>query len=245
MHEIIDLLQSKRLIWQGSQQRETVSYVSSCYTNLDQKLGGGFPTSGVVEIISEIGIGELRFITPYIKKNQQQGLTVFINPPSTLCAEYFAQQGVSLNTIVSITTKTKTEALWAAEQCLKSGSCSSVMLWQPLLEVHQVKRLQLASETGHCLFFSFSNNKHQQFGLPITLSLRLDAQDTGLCVHIDKRKGGWIQASCFIDMQTSWSSLFPHTPLAGKTDTRVIPFTGKNGRQQLAISNNTIRRGHA
>jgi hypothetical protein len=103
--------------------------------------------------------------------------------------------------------KTENEALWAAEQCLKSGCCGSVILWHPSLEVHQARRLQVASETGECLNFLFKTEQKHQMSLPISLSMQLSPDTNGIKVDIHKRKGGWLKSSFSINMLSRWSQL--------------------------------------
>lgn len=207
MHSVIELLQNNHLIWQGIDQKSNIDTISTGYTGLDKQLGGGFPVHGVIEISSECGIGELRLLTHYIKNNKQR-LSLFINPPGNLCSEFLAQQGMDLSQIVLLFPKTEQEALWAAEQGLKSGSCASVLLWHPSLEVHQARRLQVASETGHCLHFFFRTEQSYRINLPISLSMRLHPYSKGVKVTLNKRKGGWLHSTFCIDLTNEWPYLF-------------------------------------
>ncbi|MFC1235079.1 translesion DNA synthesis-associated protein ImuA [Vibrio sp. F74] len=207
MQTAIDLLHSKHLIWQGSKPQNPVETHPTGYIELDKQLGGGFPTHGVVEISSAFGIGELRLLTPYIKENGKQRLSVFINPPGHLCSEYLIQQGIDLKRVVMIFPKTKKEALWSAEQSLKSGCCGSVTLWHPSLEVHQARRLQVASETGQCLNFLFKTKQKYQISLPISLSMQLQPQANAIQVTLHKRKGGWLKSTFSVDMSRRWAHL--------------------------------------
>ena len=207
MPSVIDLLHSKHLIWQGSKQQEPINTQSTGYPELDAQLDGGFPIHGVVEICSELGIGELRLLTPFIKASGKKKLSVFINPPAYLCSEYLDQQGIDLHRLITIFPKTEKEALWATEQSLKSGCCSSVILWHPCLQVHQARRLQVASETGQCLNFLFKTEQHEQVSLPISLTMQLQAEESGIQATIHKRKGGWKKSTFSIDMSHKWAYL--------------------------------------
>ena len=219
MHSVIEQLQHKQLIWQGSLHRGELETSTSGHEELDNQLNGGFPNHGVVEITSPSGIGELCLLTPYIKEAGKSRLSVFINPPGYLCADYFMQQNMALDRIILIFPKTETEALWSAEQCLKSGCSGSVTLWHPALEVHQAKRLQVASEAGKCLHFLFKTDHKQRITLPVSLSLELQPKSNGLQVSVNKRKGGWLQRSFFIDARQHW----PYLARQEHTDS-VIPF---------------------
>lgn len=226
MNPVIDMLQHKQLIWQGTQTNNLSDNTSTGYPQLDKQLGGGFPRHGVIEIMSPSGIGELRLLTPYILAQGEERFTVFINPPGYLCADYFTQQGIDLSRMLILFPKTAQEALWAAEQCLKSGCCGSVTLWHSELEIHQAKRLQVASETGQCVNFLFKINSQSGITLPISLSLTLNAEAGGLHISIHKRKGGWLKSSVTLDVHKEWPHLIRYQPEAGA----VIPLQRHRGR---------------
>ncbi len=219
MYELIEHLKQKQWLWQGSHAPEEKAQYPTGYDLLDQKLMGGFPRHGVVELEGQTGIGELRLLLPHLKQTSQTRLSIFIQPPGYLCAEQLANEELDSNKVLIIYPNSSKEALWAAEQCLKSGACSNVLLWHPELEVHQARRLQVASETGNCLHFIFKTVSQSAFSLPVSLSMVLSAHPLGLEITIAKRKGGWSQGSFVIDMRSKWPSLTlqPQTPV-------VIPF---------------------
>ncbi|MDN3610487.1 translesion DNA synthesis-associated protein ImuA [Vibrio ostreicida] len=207
MSKLIEHLKQKQWLWHGSEIPQSRDHHSTGYALLDQNLQGGFPLHGVVEIQSLCGIGELRLLLPHMKKSSGERLSVFIQPPGYLCAQQLATQGLDLNQVLLLYPNTEHEALWAAEQCLKSGACSNVLLWHSELEVHQARRLQVASETGHCLSFLLRSEAQRSFSLPVSLSMRLLPHPSGLEICITKRKGGWPHTRFILDMSTRWPSL--------------------------------------
>ncbi|MEZ9232012.1 translesion DNA synthesis-associated protein ImuA [Vibrio amylolyticus] len=207
MHELIERLKSNQLLWQGSHTPTLGEFRSTGFDILDQKLEGGYPKHGVVEIQSLSGIGELRLMFPHIRQSDTNKLSVFIQPPGYLCAEQLASEDVDQKNIVVIYPQTTQHALWAAEQCLKSGVCNHVFLWQSELEVHQARRLQVASEEGDCLQFIFRQQQQGQFSLPVSLSMTLSPHRHGVEVAITKRKGGWPQGNFVLMMSHLWPSL--------------------------------------
>ncbi|ROV59426.1 translesion DNA synthesis-associated protein ImuA [Vibrio ponticus] len=219
MSELIEHLKQKHWLWQGNAQNQPTETYSTGFALLDSKLEGGFPKHGVIELQSDSGIGELRLLLPHLLVSSEERMSVFIQPPGYLCAEMLVEQGFDLNQILLIYPETPQHALWAAEQCLKSGACSNVLLWQSELEVHQARRLQVASETGHCLHFLFKQAQQDIFSLPVSLSMRLEPHNHGLTVTITKRKGGWSHGSFVLDMRTRWSQLAVTQP-----EPVVIPF---------------------
>lgn len=224
MHELIKNLQDRQLIWKGLQPSTQGQTHSTGYPELDNQLNGGFPMHGVIEVESPSGLGEIRLLTPYLTQQNAQRLAVFINPPGYVCGEYFDAQGLSLNNILVITPKSDIEALWAAEQCLKSGACHSVLLWGTELEIHQTKRLQAASETGRCLQFHFKDSKHNQLSLPVSLSMKLSPHHLGLKVEVIKRKGCWSYGSLVINMQQHWPLLTEQASAELNDNSTIVPF---------------------
>jgi len=220
MHNLIDLLEQKHLVWRGRDKKTVADLAGfsskSGYATLDEKLEGGLPQCGVVSLSSTCGIGELRLLIPTMLSKKR--LHVFINPPGYLSAEFLHHQGFDLNLIFVINTKQKNDALWSAEQCLKSGACSTVLLWQNHIEVHQVKRLQLASENGACLQFLLRSTQRSNFSLPVTLSMELAPHHLGIETTITKRKGGWPLQAFTVDMSAYWPSLTQRPP------DNLIPF---------------------
>mgnify|MGYP000415701680 FL=1 len=226
MHELIKNLQDRQLIWKGLQSTTLGSTTSTGYPQLDKQLDGGFPTHGVIEVESQQGIGELRLLTPYLAQQNSQKLAIFINPPGKIGAEFFSNQRIQLENILVIEPQRDLDALWAAEQCLKSGACHSVLLWGTNLEIHQTKRLQAASETGKCLQFHFKATSHNQLSLPVSLSMKLSSHAQGLKVEVTKRKGSWSYGSFILDMSQNWPLLTEKITLQDSSHS--------------ALSNNTV-----
>ncbi|WP_416308450.1 translesion DNA synthesis-associated protein ImuA [Neptunicella sp. SCSIO 80796] len=210
MNDLINLLQRRNLVWQGSEQKPALVRLSTGYSELDTRLNGGFPANGVVQLSSPMGIGEIRLLLPFIKK--QQRLLVVINPPGHLCAEQLHHFGCDISQVLVIFPSSPTDALWAAEKCLNSGACGSVLMWQNCLDVHHVRRLQLASEAGDCLLFVLRAAQKNAISLPVTLDMGLFADEQGLQVEIRKRKGGWPLPGFQVDMRQHWPSLTLNQP---------------------------------
>ena len=221
MSSILDYLKNKRLVWQAAEQGDLPSLSSTGFTELDAELDGGFPTQGVVDIHSPIGIGELRLLLPNLHTRQQQSdkLLVFIAPPMQINAELLAECGFPLEQALVIEPKSAQHALWSAEQCLKSGCCHSVLLWQHHLEIHQVKRLTLAAEQGQALHIVLHHKKRPGVSLPVSLAMRLKSHPQGMRIEVTKRKGGWPGQAFDLDMRAKWPALAINPP-----PDNVLPF---------------------
>lgn len=207
MSALLEQLARRQLVWHGTQQQAAYAVVPSGYAELDKQLSGGFPASGMIDIQSPFGIGELRLLLPYLQRQQQsQRLLVLITPPAQLCADMLCSAGIELSQVVVVQPNSAILALWAAEQCLQSGCCYTVLLWQNQLKLHQARRLQLAAEQNDSALFLL-RQKAQQLALPVNLSLQLQAHRQGVQVRVHKRKGGWPGSDFVVDMQAQWPAI--------------------------------------
>lgn len=217
----IQQLQQQRLVWSGFEHYQGASTLASDYPELDEKLAGGLPEYGVVELKSALGIGELRLLLPYLKRKQTEGMLVFITPPSQLAAEFLASQGLQLQQLLVIKDCDGQEALWAAEQCLKSGCCASVVLWHNQVDIKQARRLQLACDKTHSSLLLFQTRDFQgladsHFALPSTMRLRLTPDELGLQVKVEKQKGGTPIEPFLVNFQQDWPDLVTQLPSSDK-----------------------------
>ena len=207
MSAIIAQLARRQLLWQGNNQQAAYQALSSGFAELDARLGGGFPASGLIELQTAAGIGELRLMLPYLKQQQASGrLLVLIAPPAEPCADMLAAAGIDLSALLIIAPTNNKDMLWTAEQCLHSGCCASVLLWQPQLNLAQARRLQLAAEHGAASLIVL-RKPAQYLSLPVNLSLALTAKAQGLSAKVLKRKGGWAGEVVDISMQPHWPVL--------------------------------------
>ena len=60
---------------------------------------------------------------------------------------------------------------WSAEQCLRAGCCAAVVHWLPDADYRQLRRLQLAAETGGALAFVFRPAQASKLHAPQAMSL--------------------------------------------------------------------------
>ncbi|ALR15108.1 translesion DNA synthesis-associated protein ImuA [Vibrio natriegens] len=224
MQDIIQHLKSQHLVWQANLTKaDSHQFLnSSAFPELDALLGGGFPPHGVIEMESVGSVGELRLLAPYLKSSLTKGVTAFIQPPALMNPLFLHSIGLDINQVWVITPEHQRDALWAAEQCLKSSVCSNVLLWQDELEIHQVKRLQVASEQGSCPLFMLKPIRANRLSLPVSLSLKVQGSEQGVSVEVLKRKGGWSKGQVEINYQHHYPQLV--MPLKTHTPSTVVNF---------------------
>ncbi|AOT09315.1 translesion DNA synthesis-associated protein ImuA [Pseudoalteromonas luteoviolacea] len=224
MANLIDFLQHQNLVWHGTDNaplsQRSVEKQSTGYETLDTCLEGGFPIPGIVDIQCQVGIGEVALLLPFIR--EQSRLCVMINPPANVNAHALLHQNIVTELVWVLSISDPTEALWAAEQCLKSGVCSSVLLWHQELQIHQVKRLILSAQTGQSLCCLLRCNPAQGGSLPVSLSMQLSPRGEGLDIKVTKLKGGWAKPKITL----TWPQLWPQLILRDESEQsgQVLPF---------------------
>jgi len=196
-------LENQGLIWRGASTSRPLQPRASGWQELDRLLGGGWPGNGVVSVKTDLGIGELRLLWPAVQRDQ--GLLVFIAPPHELNAEGLAGAGLDLSRVLLLHPARGKEALWAAEQCLQSGCCQWVCLWQKTLTPALARRLQLAARKGQSTHFLFLTA--HQTSLPVDLNLELSAQAQGLRLAVPRRRQGPSLAAFTLSMVERWPEL--------------------------------------
>lgn len=214
MHPTISYLKHKNLLWQANHPESNNAQQQTGFKSLDDALQGGFPEYGVIDIRSQIGIGELRLLLPSILNRQQQRpaeLISFIAPPMSINSEMLAEFGFTLDDIIIVQPNLAKQTLWSAEQSLKSGCCHTVIIWHLSLSVTQVKRLQMAAEKGNSLLFILRQPMQEHISLPVTLGLQLSPSKAGIKAIITKRRGSWSNSAFDIYMGAYWPELSQHT----------------------------------
>lgn len=180
------------------------------YPALDACLpGGGWPIAGLTELLSgQSGVGELRLLMPALSAMaaRQSGWIVWIAPPFLPNAPALQQWGLSPERMLVIHPRSPTDAAWAAEQALASGTCIAVLLWadllerqatfttrhrQPAISMQQFsRRLQVAASTHRCWAIALRRKAARQQPSAATLRLYLNAHDGQRDVHLLKVRGG-------------------------------------------------------
>jgi cell division inhibitor SulA len=150
----------------------------------------GWPDASLTEILLPVdGIGELRLVLPTLARlTQGHRPVVLIAPPYLPCAMGWRQQGVNLHRLHIVEVEEK-QVLWAAEQCLRSGSCAAVLAWPHHADDRRLRRLQVAADTGRALAFVFRDRKHLTNASPASLRLEL-ATAPHAAIWVRKCRGG-------------------------------------------------------
>lgn len=207
MNDLLHSLIQDARLWQGHKQKETLGHdrtESTGFAALDQQLGGtGWPRGALSECLLDApGVGELQLVLPLVRHLTTTGKTVFwLNPPHTPYAPALARAGVNLDQVILIHTKTSQDLLWTLENCLRSPVTGLVMAWPGRMAARDIRRLQLAAETGSNLCILFRPRQAAAQSSPAALRLELvPSDDLALQVRVLKRRGGWPGQDCSLAM---------------------------------------------
>ena len=190
----LNTLLDARTVWRGRAAPAPDSRQPTGYPDLDARLPqGGWPEHALTEILHPAdGVGELSLVLPtLVRLTQAQQRVLLIAPPYRVHAPGWAHAGIALPWLHVVAAAPR-EALWAAEQCLRSAACAAVLCWPTQADDRALRRLQVAAETGLCLGFAFRDAKHARNPSPAALRLQLDADRH---VRVLKCRGGMAPAT--------------------------------------------------
>lgn len=183
-----------RQVWRGRAAPIPAGDQPTGWPALDAALpSGGWPDASLSEVLSaNDGTGELRLVLPTVKRlTSGKRPVVLIAPPYAPCVAGWRQAGVHMGRVQIVRTAEK-DALWAAEQCLRSGSCAAVLLWPHHADDRALRRLQVAADTGKALGIVFRDRQHVGHASPAALRLEVEP-DPGQ-IWVRKCRGGAIPA---------------------------------------------------
>ncbi|MDX9687035.1 translesion DNA synthesis-associated protein ImuA [Halopseudomonas formosensis] len=173
----LDALLQQRRVWKGGADITVAPAQPTGHAQLDAVLpGGGWPEAALSELLlAHPGSGELQLLWPTLARlTRSRERVVLVAPPFIPFAPAWLQAGVDLRWLVLVQASEK-EALWAAEQCLRSGSCAAVLCWPQRINDRGLRRLQLAAATGESLGFACRSLREADNPSPAALRLALDA----------------------------------------------------------------------
>jgi cell division inhibitor SulA/protein ImuA len=180
-------------VWRGDAPgRGGVPGIPSGFAALDAELpGGGWPVGALTEIFpSHEGIGELRLLGPALASLARRGERLaWIAPPHLPYAPALAAAGIDPAKLVIVRAASAKDALWAAEQALRSNACGAVLAWPEKIAWPELRRLQLATEGSQALAVLFRPPRTASEASPAALRLALDTCEGDLAVRVLKRRG--------------------------------------------------------
>lgn len=184
----IDALLHQRQVWRGRPTALPQGSQPTGHAALDAVLpAGGWPEAALVELlIPADGVGELQLLWPTLARLSQAGARiVLVAPPYLPFAPAWQMAGIDLRHLQIVQVGTSRDALWAAEQCLRSGSCGAVLCWPLDVDDRALRRLQVAAESGHTPAFATR-----------PLDAALQASPAALRIAVEAEPAQWRVLKC-------------------------------------------------
>ncbi|MDE3736026.1 translesion DNA synthesis-associated protein ImuA [Metapseudomonas resinovorans] len=187
----LDALLNERRVWKGQSGAQPAGREQPTgHRILDSVLpGGGWPEAALSEIlVPAAGLGELRLLWPTLARlTASAERVVLVAPPHIPYPQAWRAAGVDLRWLALVEASGR-DALWAAEQCLRSGSCGAVLCWPQQADDRALRRLQVAAETGQTLAFAYRPLDAALNPSPAALRVAVDGQPAQL--RVLKCRGG-------------------------------------------------------
>jgi len=160
----------------------------------------GWPRRALTELLLPAdGVGELSLLMPtFTRLTQASDTVVLIAPPYLPYAPAWQAAGIDLAHLQIIEAAAR-DALWAFEQCLRSGACAAVVGWPTHADAPALRRLQVAADSGQCLGFALRDRRHA--ANPSAAALRIEAvRDVrdGMTWQVRKCRGGPTPTRAFV-----------------------------------------------
>jgi cell division inhibitor SulA/protein ImuA len=180
-------------VWRGG-ELEHVAHpvVATGHAALDRELpGGGWPTGTLSEVLHDAaGIGEVSFLAGALARaSEGERMVAWIDPPHLPYAPALAAAGIALERCLVVRPAHRDDALWAAEQALRSGACGAVLFWLAKDDYAWLRRLQMAAEAGRAMAVLYRSTAAERLSTPAHLRVVLARREGDLHVRIPKRRG--------------------------------------------------------
>ena len=179
-------------VWRGAAFSRSAAVVATGYAALDRELpGGGWPSGALTEILGERkGVGELQVLLPALAALSTAGKrVVWLAPPHLPYAPALAAAGVDLTNLAVVRAPGRRDALWAAEQVLRAGSCRALLAWVQHASYRELQRLASAAEAGGVFVALFRPREAEREPSPACLRIALEPAAEELALRILKRRG--------------------------------------------------------
>ncbi len=214
-------LSAQGRVWRAhSLGQTTAAVLPSGFAALDAELpGGGWPMQAVTELLTpQAGVLEWRLLAPALhawwaaqatpnqaapgrgrraaRAEPARRTLLLINPPHTPHLPGLLGLGMQAPALVWVATATPAQALWTAEQAIKSRV--AVLAWLPEARPEQLRRLQVHAQSSDAPAFLVrpEHAAQQPSAAPLRLAVR-PGEGWALDVHLLKRRGpaheGWLK----------------------------------------------------
>ncbi len=188
----LESLLQRQDLWRGAAPAAGAPAVATGFASLDRELpGGGWPAGALSEVLSGAeGIGELQLVLPALARLTAAGRRVaWLAPPHLPYAPALAAAGVALDRLTVVRAPGRRDALWAAEQALRSRAFHALLAWPQRPGYPELRRLAVAAEGGPAFAVLFRPLQAAAEASPARLRLGLEPAAGQVLVHFLKRRG--------------------------------------------------------
>ena len=195
MSALVSSAQLPHAVWRASQMASwRAEAVPTGHPALDRELPhGGWPVSSLTELLlRDAGIGEMQLLRPALFTLAGKGRIALVQPPHPPQLAAWLSWGVPLERLLWLKPESPADAIWAAEQILRNGSCGALLFWQPRqsrMRHDALRRLHLIAQGTDMAFWMLRPIEHAQDASPAPLRLALYPANGGITVGIVKRRG--------------------------------------------------------
>jgi cell division inhibitor SulA len=164
--------------------------VDTGYPALSAELpGGGWPIGTLIDLMVEKhGLGELRLLRPVMLSSAKP--IALLEPPHEPNGLGFSYWGVDLKKLTRLRAPRTSDALWSAEQILRSNVFGILLFWQKHMRHDSLRRLHLAAQESETLFFMIRPSDSSASASPAPLRLEIRAGTAeGTAIDFVKRRG--------------------------------------------------------
>jgi len=208
-------------VWRGGALSSGPPALPTGFAALDRELpGGGWPAGALTELLgARAGIGELQLVLPALAALSWAGKRiVWLAPPHLPYAPALAAAGIDLAQLALVRAPGRRDALWAAEQVLRAGSCHALLAWFPNARYEELRRLAVAAEASRAWVALFRPPQAAPGASPAALRMLLEPSSNEISVRILKRRGAPAAAALVLPVKRPvhalGRTLFP-APAAG------------------------------
>jgi len=197
-------------VWRAARLAAAPRALATGFGRLDAELpGGGWPAGALTELlVAHEGVGELQLVLPALAALSSSGKQVVcLAPPRLPYAPALLAAGVDLAQLLIVKPRERREALWAAEQALRSSACAALIAWLSATRYGELQRLAVAAETGGACALLFRAPAAAGEPTPACLRIRLEPAGGGLALHILKRRGAPAGAPLVLPLRTPFHAV--------------------------------------
>lgn len=176
--------------------------------------GGGWPCGSLVEfLLPRAGVGEIRLLLPALAAVPAGHPVVLVQPPYLPNTVSWAAWGLDPAQLLWLRPQTEADALWAANQVLKSGGSHALLCWLPRVRTEALRRLHSAAQASNTLFVAMRPLDAAQQASPAPLRLAVQPADGGVLLRFVKRRGPPRDLPLYVALHAPTSIPFSYAPV--------------------------------